>query len=955
MKKIVLPLLMLTTAYSAIAQKKPLDHSVYDSWESVSRLVLSKDGKWIAYNINVQEGDNRLVIQSTDNHYKKVIDRGYDARFTGDNKALVFKISPLYAETRQARIKKKKPEEFPKDSFGILRLGGDNIQKYPQLLSYKIPKEANEWIAVLLKNELSSSLAKTAYKADKTKDSLQQVIDSLQYLVQSTRPARANGKDSLTSPGRDNRLLLIHTDSREPLVLKNVSDYVFNKTGTDILVLQTLNLQDTAKTSRLVLYNLSAGKADTVVRGGNDFKNLALSDDGSQLAFAGRRFARLKEPIIYKLWYYQKGMDSAIALVDTSTRHLPQGSTVSELAKIAFNTTGSRLIFGTSAVKPPKDTTVADIDKVNVDIWHYKEDYLQPYQLENQKRDREKSYLAVYDLVKKELFQVGSPGLPDIYEASKSDARFFMAVTDTGRRVSSQWTGSTPRDIYRVDIDLQKFVPAIANLDGTTRPSWMAPSGKYIVWYDNKLRNYYSFDGVRRVNISEAIKLPLYDEENDMPNDPAPYGLMGWANGDSAVFLYDRYDIWEVDPEGEKAPVNITGNGRKSRTTYRFVTTDPDEDYIKPGDKNLLRVFDNTTKKSGLAILKNHRVEKVFPAPQAVYYDQPTRSRDEEVYAYTKENYRASPDVYVYLKGKEHQLSAINPQQAQYNWGTASLYHWKTFSGKPATGILYKPENFDTNRKYPVILYFYEKLSDGLNRYQPPAPTASRLNISFFVSRGYIVLAPDISYTIGHPAKSAYDYIVSGAKDLTRNNWVNAARMGIQGQSWGGIQVAQLVTMTDMFAAAWSGAPVANMTSAYGGIRWSSGLNRQFQYERTQSRIGATLWEKPELYIENSPLFHLPAVKTPMVIMHNDRDGAVPWYQGIELFTGLRRLGKPVWMLNYNGEEHNLMQRKNRKDIQVREQQFFDWLLKGEPPAKWLIEGVPAIHKGNDLGLEQVK
>jgi dipeptidyl aminopeptidase/acylaminoacyl peptidase len=180
----------------------------------------------------------------------------------------------------------------------------------------------------------------------------------------------------------------------------------------------------------------------------------------------------------------------------------------------------------------------------------------------------------------------------------------------------------------------------------------------------------------------------------------------------------------------------------------------------------------------------------------------------------------------------------------------------------------------------------------------------------------------------------------------------DSTRLGIQGQSWGGIQVAQLITMTPLFKAAWAGAPVANMTSAYGGIRWGTGLNRQFQYEKTQSRIGATLWEKPELYIKNSPLFALPKVQTPLVIMHNDADDAVPWYQGIELFTGLRRLQKPVWMLNYNGEAHNLVERKNRKDIQIREQQFFDWLLKDGPEVQWIREGVPAIMKGRTMGLE---
>ena len=253
-----------------------------------------------------------------------------------------------------------------------------------------------------------------------------------------------------------------------------------------------------------------------------------------------------------------------------------------------------------------------------------------------------------------------------------------------------------------------------------------------------------------------------------------------------------------------------------------------------------------------------------------------------------------------------------------------------------------------------MILYFYERHSDDLHDYIAPAPTPSRLNVPFYVSRGYVVFSPDIIYTKGHPAKDAYNAVVSVAQTLAKKGWIDGKNIGIQGQSWGGIQVAQLITMTDMFKAAWAGAPVANMTSAYGGIRWESGVTRQFQYEKTQSRIGATLWERPDLYIENSPLFHLPKVKTPLVIMANDADGAVPWYQGIEMFTAMRRLGKKVWMLNYNGEAHNLVERKNKKDIQIREQQYFDWLLKGENPPAWITEGVPAVKKGKDWGLQLV-
>lgn len=283
---------------------------------------------------------------------------------------------------------------------------------------------------------------------------------------------------------------------------------------------------------------------------------------------------------------------------------------------------------------------------------------------------------------------------------------------------------------------------------------------------------------------------------------------------------------------------------------------------------------------------------------------------------------------------------------------SAELFNWRAYNGKQATGIVYRPEDFQPGKKYPLIVYFYETLSDGLHNYIAPAPTPSRLNIPFFVSRGYIVLAPDIHYANGLPGKSAYDYIVSGARALVKKGWVDSTKMGLQGQSWGGYQAAYIITKTNLFAAAWAGAPVANMTSAYGGIRWESGMNRQFQYERSQSRIGATLWEDTKSYLDNSPLFSLPKVSTPLVIMANDADGAVPWYQGIEMFTAMRRLGKKVWMLNYNGEAHNLVERKNRKDIQIREQQFFDWKLKGEKPAVWLSKGLPAVEKGISWGLE---
>jgi dipeptidyl aminopeptidase/acylaminoacyl peptidase len=296
--------------------------------------------------------------------------------------------------------------------------------------------------------------------------------------------------------------------------------------------------------------------------------------------------------------------------------------------------------------------------------------------------------------------------------------------------------------------------------------------------------------------------------------------------------------------------------------------------------------------------------------------------------------------------GQIKKISEANPQQKDYRWGTAELVKWKSLEGIDLEGLLYKPEGFDPNQKYPMITYFYERNSDNLYNHYVPAPSASTINISYFVSNGYLVFVPDIVYKNGRPGPSAYNCIMPGVMSLLNTGYVNPKRLAIQGQSWGGYQVAYLVTQTNLFRAAGAGAPVANMTSAYGGIRWGTGLSRQAQYEFTQTRIGGSLWEKPSEYIQNSPLFFLPKVQTPLFIMANDEDDAVPYYQGIELFMGLKRLGKPAWLVSYNGEKHNLVQRKNRKDLSIRLYQFLDHYLKDAPAPSWMTEGLPMIEKG---------
>jgi dipeptidyl aminopeptidase/acylaminoacyl peptidase len=337
-----------------------------------------------------------------------------------------------------------------------------------------------------------------------------------------------------------------------------------------------------------------------------------------------------------------------------------------------------------------------------------------------------------------------------------------------------------------------------------------------------------------------------------------------------------------------------------------------------------------------------------FNTPEPLHYSRFVKAKNAEVYVYTSENYSKYPELQLTtdLTQPGITLTNANPWKDEYCRGNVELVSWRSFNNEQLKGLLYFPAGYKPDKLYPMIVYFYEQHSDNLHRYLMPRPSRSTINIPEYTSRGYFVFTPDIHYRVGLPGQSAYDAVVSGTQSLLeRYKSIDPQRLGIQGQSWGGYQTAWLVTQTNMFRAAMAGAPVSNMTSAYGGIRWESGVVRQFQYEEGQSRIGASLWENLPLYIENSPLFFADRITTPLLIMSNDNDGAVPWQQGIELFTALRRLGKPSWMLNYNGAPHNLMRRADTEDFTLRLQQFFDHYLLDAPMPKWMQDGVPALEK----------
>ena len=911
MKRIALTLPCLLAALALQAQKKPLDHSVFDSWQGVSNPAVSANGQVISYEVNPQEGDGVLTLRVSAKKGERVIEipRGHQTALLDDGSYAVCLIKPHFQDTRKAKIDGKKGDALPKDSLAVVNLGTGAIVKFPSVKGYKIGKHA---------------LQAFAFETTDT----------------TFIPKKERKKKDIGGP-----LAVYHFADGSLDTLKNVKQYAFSKDGLHLAVVRQLQkkkmltgffdvasreltcLPDTCTWQGLPVFDEEGGKA------------LFLS--ATDTVSTGSKHATLH------LW---DGVSARQISSPEALSALPEGWGITEKCKPFFSHNGERIFVGVQEYVPPKDTSLVSFETPGLDIWNWDAPELPPFQKANLKKDAARTYTA--ELLGGELRITSLSKFDQVTWANRWDSIHYLVVTQLNP-AEKQWN-----DQNQVRFRVENYFGATPYHTGAFNRIRLSPMGKYVTWWDYEKREWFLMEiasGKSRPLIRNGVI--FWDEENDRPEAPDPYGMAAqWVEDDSAVLVYDRYDIWKVPADGGK-PERLT-QGREKGLTYRVINTrergDTENRHLGFKEDLLLRVFDNATKENGVATLQLAAPARTFRMLDFGPYSWEgfKKAANAPVYLFQKGNFREPMDLYAStaIGKKDRKLTAINPQIANYNWGTAELYHWTAFDGTPLDGLLYKPEDFSPEKKYPVICYFYEKDSDTLYDHIQVQPMWSIINIPFFVSRGYVVFVPDIVYKGGIPGESAYNCVVSGAQSLWQFPWIDRDNMAIQGQSWGGYQVAYLITRTGMFKAAGAGAPVANMTSAYGGIRWESGMSRQFQYEQTQSRIGRDLWNGLELYMENSPLFKLPNVTTPVLIMHNDADGAVPWYQGIELFMGLRRLGKPAWLLEYNDEAHNLRQRRNRKDLSIRLQQFFDYYLKGAEEPAWMRDGVPTAKKAYYFG-----
>lgn len=892
-------MLCLGSPFSVKAQQTEKALTIDDlaTWRRITEQAIADDGRWVACQVEPWVGDATVRLYNATGGELASFSPAAKPQFSASSRYLLVTQVPSKALTDSLKLKKTSKEEMPMNRLLIHAVAG-----------------GEEGIDSLRTHQLAETADWIAYQRGR----------------------------------KDSTLYVRSLDGSRRMQFPAVSEFRFaRKSGRLLYVSGGDSLQAGAG---LFTLDPETGNAMLIKEGKGRFKQPALDERGEQVAFL---YCADKDSVgqSLSLWL-SSGNEPARQIAGRGNRAFPIGWVLSENGAVRFSEDATRLFFGTAPEPAQKDSMLLDENRPNVQVWSWDEPVQYTVQHYNKEKDLKKTYQAVYNLKAETLRQLATIDLPDISLGDEGNAPLALLSTSAPYSLSSMWEGRTRTDYYSVSLETGERKPLLQADYGQLR---LSPKGKYAWWYAETDSSWYTLslaDGQKH-RLTTPHSFAAWDEENDVPDYPSAYGLAGWTTDDRYLLLYDRYDIWQFAPDASQTPLNLTVNGRASTRTYRLLSLDKEARSVDTNQPQLLRAFQEQTKGDGYYSARLSRPA----APQSLLagsfrLSTPLKAKRADALVYTAETFSQYPDLrYSDLSFRRSvQLTHEGRQQEGLRWGTAELVSWLSLDGRRLEGVVYKPADFDPTRQYPLLVNFYERNSETLYSYHMPEPHRSTIDYHFYTSNEYILFNPDVRYTDGYPGESCYNCVMPGITSLIAQGYVDEKAIGAQGHSWGGYQVAYLATRTRLFAAIESGAPVVNMLSAYGGIRWGSGLARSFQYEHQQSRIGGTPWSTPLRYIENSPLFDMDKVETPILIMHNDADGHVPWYQGIEYFVALKRLQKPTWLLNYTGEPHWPMQMPNRLDFQRRMSQFFNHYLKQAPMPDWMLDGVKATKQPFELG-----
>lgn len=920
-------LLFCFTANYQAQNKKIITPAEYFTFGSMQNVTVSQTGQWVAYKKVFLRDDDWLYLTNPAKSYRDSLAMIKDFKIANDESIVLVRKTLSFEEQRKLKKNKKKPDDWPKDTLWMITDDSLHWIRLTAVDDYQLPVYGSYYFTTLSKKKY----VPTHEISDKPKNSgkKKKCFFHGKKMNEKVMP----NKFVLKEFKKDEKLfeLKLWQKSDNMATWNNVSEVCWSDDGLNLFFVRLAG--DSIDSVYIHRWSPNSFQTETVWAGQGVVKKLTTDSTGQWLFFAfSNDTAKNKNFLPVILQWQQNFIDTLYFKND-----------VGEFKYVSINA-GAKFLGQNRAIliyftdKKVPDDTLSEDEKCGVQIWTWRDTILYTMEEVEHGKLKERRYMVLFSLK-------NNRNLP-IYVGNELYHRFlmpygphaFIFIDENSEKYlhQLQWSYPYPKEVNVIDIDKWTLTPA-----GTfTYEYTIGPEGDKIAWYDAKERSWKMKNIITGQMLHQTVGIDFSDLDHDLPIEPLPAGHDRWSADGRGLLLYSHHDVYYFHQQGVDC-ITCHLQKQSAPAVYRVLHTKPRRYVFSFQDTMFFKKQDfNTKNEAVLMKLPGARMPDTLIECACSFLSVFQPEKNETLFL-RKMRFDEYPDLWMSRDFQNFvKISSINPHIPEYKWGKVKLVHWKTFSGQNADGLLYFPEDLDTNNKYPMIVYFYEKNSQNLHRYYQPVPSASIINFTEYAGNDYVVFVPDIAYKTGDPGKSAYDYIVSGTLEMIRmHKWIDSAALGIQGQSWGGYQTAYLVTQTPLFKAAMAGAPVSNMTSAYGGIRWESGMSRMFQYENTQSRIGKTLWQDREAYIRNSPLFFADKVKTPLLIMANDKDGAVPWYQGIELFLALKRLGKPVWMLNYSGDKHNLTKLPNKIDLSIRMKQFFDYYLKKSPMPEWMLHG----------------
>lgn len=903
---LLVSLITIVALAGAYAQKKQFTYPDIMKFKALQTPVFSYDGAWLAFTEKPERGDPNVVVQSVDvDSIKYTIKRGARPKITRNGQWVAATVQPKSLELENL----ERGADRPKSGMALLATASGRTTSFDAVEQFEFSNDS-KWLVY-------RSAADDKIKPDKKKK---------------------------TIIGQNLTLRQLETGSE--LTFNFVNDYAIDSLSRFL----AYSVADPDKKHNGVyIVNLNGGLMPTKISDSSStyFSELLWNNSKSILAFISAKARKDDDADTCSVNLWNASAQTLQTIIKPTDA--PANFFVPFKNHLQWTKDGERLYFG---FKPAKDTalfeekvTFADstfydentiLKKIDGDVWHWNDPRIKTVQKVWWKQNKDRVFNSVYHLGLNKMVVLATNELPDLLPSENS--HYALGYDDQPYLKEATWEGDY-QDVYAVNLMTGEKKVIKKHLEDN---AYISPAGKYALYFFEKNWYLYDFALDTTTKLTEKTNAIFYDDESDVPNEPGSFGIAGWMENDDAVIINSKYDLYKFYTGRGNSFVNITGgDGLAREVSFRVRKLDPEAVYFKKNETLILSAVYDKTKENVFFTCNTDAI-----GTDTLIYDKKRfriveKARSANRIFFTREDYNEFPDIWVTDSTfkKSRRLTDVNPQMKEFLWGTPELVNWTDDLGEKLQGYIIKPENFDPAKRYPVVVYFYERYSDMLYYFSQPY-TGHRLCWQQYAGDGYIMFMPDVKYKVGAPGESALRCITSGLRHLVGLGYADSAAIGVWGHSWSGYQTAYMINRTNMFKAAVAGATVGNMTSAYSGLRHESGRARQFQYEHGQSRIGGTLWDSLTNYIDNSPIFGANKARTPLLIMAGDEDQMVPWQQSIEIYLAMRRLEKNCIFLQYHGEPHWPEKYPNRLDYAKKIKEFFDTYLKDKPAPEWILDGV---------------